>query len=327
LRRRSFRQTGYEEAEVPCLTSKIAHAILPPRAHLPVLANSADATERLSAKASAVMVSLDERRRLRFDASIPVMPELSRIIVASILRDMRTRFGRSYIAYLIAIGWPLSHMSAILVAYIFSNRIAPIGDDPSIFIATGAAPYVLCLYPARFTAMSITQNRPLLNFPIFRPIHLIISRALLEILSAFVVFIVFVGILALAGMTVMPIDIHQACRTIALIIYFGISVGVFGVVMCSFSTIVGIIVIVLSFVGLYLTSGALVPASFFSETTRSIFWYNPMYHLVGLLRSAFFTNYVLEEYSFFYVLFVSNVLLFLGLLGERMLRGKILKGA
>ncbi|MGO9430501.1 MAG: hypothetical protein ACLP0Q_16800, partial [Rhodoblastus sp.] len=97
------------------------------------------------------------------------MSSLHRIIVASILRDMRTRYGRSYFAYLIAIGWPLTHMLVMLVAYTLSNRIAPIGDDPSIFIATGVAPYILCLYPARFTAMTVAQNRSLLQFPIFKP--------------------------------------------------------------------------------------------------------------------------------------------------------------
>ena len=37
-----------------------------------------------------------------------------RIIGALILRDMKTRFGRSLVGYLIAIAWPLSHMLLIM---------------------------------------------------------------------------------------------------------------------------------------------------------------------------------------------------------------------
>jgi capsular polysaccharide transport system permease protein len=247
-----------------------------------------------------------------------------RIIVALILRDMRTRFGRSYLSYIIAIGWPLTHMTVIMGGYLLANRIAPMGDDPGIFISTGGAPYILCLYPARFTAFAIVQNKSLLQFSILSPISIIFARAVLEILSACVVFILFFGILSLADMATMPFDMYRAAGAIALTICLGVSFGTVGVILCAISPIVGILCVVFTMILLYLTSGVFLPLAFYSETVKAIMWYNPLFHVVGLLRSAYYSSYGLEEFSFAYVFFVSNILLCIGLLGERFLRGKIL---
>ena len=125
-----------------------------------------------------------------------VLVAFRRILLASMLRDMRTRFGRSYISFVISIAQPLFHLGIMFGIYVLTHRLAPIGDDPAIFAFTGLTPYILCLYPARFTAMAILQNKPLLQFSVISPIHLIVSRAILECLSAVVVFIIFLVILA-----------------------------------------------------------------------------------------------------------------------------------
>ncbi|MDR3712695.1 MAG: hypothetical protein P4L51_07765 [Puia sp.] len=249
--------------------------------------------------------------------------DFGRIFVASMLRDIRTRFGRSYLSYIVAIGWPLTHMLLMLGAYMLANRLAPLGDDPGIFIATGIAPYIFCLYPARFTAMAVLQNKPLLQFPILKPIYLIFSRAALEILSACIVFSIFIGILSLADMAIMPIDIYEAATAIALTIYLGVSIGIFGVILCSLSPMIGILFVAFFILGLYMASGVFLPLSFYSETTKEIMAYNPLFHVVGLLRSAYYNSYGFENFSAFYVFFVANIFLCLGLLAERFLRGKI----
>ena len=253
-----------------------------------------------------------------------LVADFGRIFVASILRDIRTRFGRSYLSYIVSIGWPLAHMLIMLGAYMLANRLAPLGDDPGIFIATGIVPYIFCLYPARFTATAVLQNKPLLQFPILKPIYLIFSRVALEILSACVVFSIFIGILSVANMAVMPIDIYEAAAAIALTIYLGISIGIFGVTLCALSPLIGVLFVAFSILGLYLTSGVLLPLSFYSESAKDIMAYNPLFHIVGLLRSAYYNSYGFENFSAFYVFFVANIFLCLGLLSERFLRGKII---
>ena len=72
----------------------------------------------------------------------------SRIVLICMLRDVRTRFGRTNLSYLLAIAWPLSHLFVIIISFTVLNKIAPIGNDPTVFAMSGLLPYIVVLYPA-----------------------------------------------------------------------------------------------------------------------------------------------------------------------------------
>ena len=50
------------------------------------------------------------------------------------------------------------------------------------------------------------------------------------------------------------------------------------------------------------------------EPFRSILWYNPLVHVVGLVRSGFYSNYSPDDISVLYVLGISGGSLLVGLL-------------
>ncbi len=250
--------------------------------------------------------------------------ELGRIVLAFMLRDMRTRYGRSYISYLISIAWPLFHLLTMYGVYVLTHQIAPIGDDPSIFAFTGLAPYILCLYPARFTALAVIQNKPLLLFPIVAPLQLIFARVLLEALSAVAVFMLFFAGLVAFGAATPPPDIYSTSLVIAATIYFSLGLGVFGVILCSFHMLAGILFVVFFVLGLYLSSGAIIPLMFVPQTIKDALWYNPLFQAVALLRSAYYGGLGADVYSLSYIVLVGSVFLLLGLAGERLVRGRFL---
>ncbi len=239
---------------------------------------------------------------------------------------MRTRFGGSYLSYIVAVGWPFTHMAILFGLYVFANRFAPVGDMPGVFVTTGVAPYILTLYPARLTSYALIQSMPLLQFPIVRPIHLIAARAALEMLSAIFVFTVFASILLLAGFATLPEDYSKVASAIFMAIYFGTSVGIFGVTLIAAIGPAAPMILFTLILACYFSSGAFVPTIFMASAVKEWLWYNPLYHIVGTLRGAFFDAYALENFSLFYVFMVANVFIVLGLLGERMIRGKLLKG-
>jgi capsular polysaccharide transport system permease protein len=86
----------------------------------------------------------------------------------------------------------------------------------------------------------------------------------------------------------------------------------------------GYIVLVLSMVGLYLTSGVYVPFTATSETVRTLISYNPIFQLVQWVRSSYFEIHSAVPLDRSYVLLLSTFLLALGVLGERLSRGKLL---
>lgn len=246
-----------------------------------------------------------------------------RIIFGILLLDMRTRFGKSYASYLIAIAWPLTHMGFLLLGYVLTNRVAPIGDDPTIFIATGLLPYILCFYPARMMALSILQNIQLLNIPIVTPFQVIIARATLECLSAIIVCILFFFVIYISGVGVTPSDPIEAAAAILMAIYLGICLGFFNVVAVAVVGPFYVIIFVLCMIGAYITCGIFIPSSLVPNSVLELMQYNPLFHLVNWLRHAYYDSTAGQEIDKLYVGLVGSCFLFVGLVGERFLRGKI----
>ena len=247
-----------------------------------------------------------------------------RILGAVLLQDMRTRFGRSHLGYLIAVAWPLGHILVMMGAYLLVNSYAPIGDDPAVFLATGILPYILCLYPARQLAYALVQNRQLLNIPILRPMHLIVARLVLEMTTASFVCIIFYGILVFSGVEIWPSNLETAAGALFATLFLAIGLGVLNVVLVGLFGPFALMAFILVMIGLYVTSGVYIPIRLVPEPTRSIMTYNPLAHLVEWMRSAYFASYDPSEISKTYVIGIASIALLLGLLGERFMRNKML---
>lgn len=253
------------------------------------------------------------------------LKEFWRIVGAVLLQDMRTRFGASYFGYLIAIAWPLAHMVLIIVAYYIRTRLAPVGDSPTMFISTGVIPYILCLYPARLMAMAIVQNRSLLNLPVVYPIHLIVSRCILEMLNAMVVLSIFLFVLYLLDFDVMPTDLSEAMRAVGAAIFLGFGLGFMNISLCLLMGGFFMLFFLLAMAGLYIFSGVYIPTSVMPETVREYIVYNPIFNIVEWMRSAYYTSYDGQAINRTLVVGVGAAGLTIGLAGERFLRGAFLR--
>ena len=246
-----------------------------------------------------------------------------RIIKALMLRDMKTRFGRSYVGYLIAIIWPLSHMMMIMGAQFVVGRVVPIGTDLTIFCATGILPYILCLYPARMMMGAVVTNKPLLLFSIVKTTDMLISRAILETLSAFMVAFIFMAILYSFNVDLTPIDTSEAIWAVFASIYVGIACGFLNAILfVVFKAPYNIAFIVITIL-LYATSGSLLLSSSWPVEVRDILWFNPMFQLVEWMRTAYYDGYANSSLSRTYTLSFATICLFLGLVGERAFRGRL----
>lgn len=253
---------------------------------------------------------------------LPKLREFSRVISVILLMDMRTRFGSSYFSYLIAIAWPFSHLIFISGAYLLRTYVAPVGESPAVFIATGVVPYILCLYPARTLGMAILQGRTLLNMPILKPGHLIAARWILEVLNAFIVLGLYLLVMYSLDIDFFPADSLVAAQAVLATVYLGIGLGVLNTVACAIFGIYFLAAFTLSAVLIYLLSGAYVPSYTLTEEMREYYSYNPLFQIVEWLRSAYYTSYDPYLVDRAYVIEVASISLALGLLGERFLRGK-----
>lgn len=246
------------------------------------------------------------------------------VIFALMLRDMVSRYGRTYSSYIIAVCWPLSHLLIIVIAFTTVNRFLFPGTESAIFISTGALPYILALYPARMTAMVVMQNRTILNLPIVQPIDLFFARMALEVFNAFVVTILFcLGLWAL-DIDFLPLDLPTALLAIYASVFFGISLGLFAMNLAAIGKMPGYLLFIAVTIVMYISSGVTVPSGFISDRARAFIGYNPIFQLAEWMRSAYFESHSVVALNKPYVLLLSAGLLFLGMAGERAFRGRIL---
>jgi capsular polysaccharide transport system permease protein len=254
------------------------------------------------------------------------LKESVRVIGVLMLRDMQTRYGGRRGNYIIAIAWPLCHLGILVAAFTFVNRMLPFGTDSVIYITSGALPYILCVYPARLTGMSYMQAKALLHLPIVRPIHLILARSLLEALTSCTVCIVFALILWLLGEDITPERPAVALCALYASVFLGIALGVTMSIASAIFNMPGYFAFIGIMVVMYMTAGVAIPMNHMNETVDYLRSFNPIYHLVQWMRSAYYEDtYPIIPMDRSYVLFLAAGLLFLGLLGERLFRGRILR--
>ncbi len=250
--------------------------------------------------------------------------ESRNVMTAVILRDMRTRFFNHGLGFLIVSLWPLAHMVVLIVIYEFMGRAAPFGDSLRVFFATGLVPVLAFSYVSRFMAYSLNLNRPMLAFPVVKPLDILAARAILEILAAFITAGAMCLILLAGGDNPLPIDtlgaIGAYLSVLTLACGVGTVIGVVGMLWPPIITIYSLFIIVV-----YLTSGVLFVPSMLPEGIGSVLSYNPVLQSVEWLRTAYYPAYNSRLLDRSYVWEFSSICLLIGLFMERALRRIILE--
>jgi capsular polysaccharide transport system permease protein len=253
-----------------------------------------------------------------------VFANQGRVIGALILRDMRTRFGRSFMGYVIIVGWPLAHLLALVTGYLLTRRVAPVGTSVPVFLGTGILPYILCLYPSRMIMLCLAQNHPLLYFPIVKTTDVIIARSVLEILTAFWVVAIFALILYIAGIDITPLHYKDAVQAILATIYLGFAIGFLGAVFYKL-TKAWLAFQIGTLIAMYIASGVFFIPTNLSDDFQFYLWFNPLLHSVEWLRSAYYDGYGYGLLDRGYLIGFATVVLAIGMVSDRFIRGRLLQ--
>ena len=248
-----------------------------------------------------------------------------RVLYALILRDIKTRFGGSGFGFLIAIAWPLTHSFAILAINSAVGRAIPYGDSGALWFGTGLVPFMAFNYVARFTMLGVAVNRNLLTFPVVKVLDLLFARALLEVLSASLVVVLTLIIYAAIGIDFMPIDVPQAFYALGasmlLGLSFGVINGIIAVAMPMWITGYALLQIIM-----WAASSVVFVPDALPEQARYWLSFNPSLQGVEWMRSAYYEGYGSAVLDRTYMLEVAIGTLALGLVIERLVRGRLLQG-
>ncbi|WP_299694771.1 ABC transporter permease [uncultured Tateyamaria sp.] len=236
-----------------------------------------------------------------------------RAVMALVLREMATRYGRSPGGYLWAIVEPLGMILVLAAAFYLLVRVPPLGNNFILFFATGLLPFQLYMNLSNNVARAMNFSRALLFYPAVTWLDAVLARVILTVLTdVLVMLILFILFVAATDVTLF-LDIQPIITAIGLATVLGVGVGLCNCVMFGFFPI-WLNVWGIANRPMIFISGILFLYEHMPESIQVYLWYNPVIHVTGLMRAGFYPTYEADYASPLYVLSVSGVLIFLGVL-------------
>lgn len=236
----------------------------------------------------------------------------ARTILALILREMATSYGRSIMGYLWAIVEPVAALALMTLVFSAFLRSPALGSNFPLFYASGYLAFSIYVDVGNNVARAVQYSRPLLEFPAVTPLDTILARFLLNFVThLMVITIILTGIIEFY-------DLHQIMGFhklfIALLLAggFSLSIGIFNcylfVAYPSYSQIWAILNR-----PMFIISGIFFLFDSIPQPFRDILWFNPLIHIIGLMRAGIYPTYEADYVSVTYVVGVSMVLCLIGL--------------
>ena len=213
-----------------------------------------------------------------------------RVLLALMLREARTRYGRTKAGYLWALLEPMLHIGAFSVFFSYKVLTVPLGDSVLLFLATGFATYIGFRNVMGRTGGGYGSNESLLSFPIVRVMDVFLGRALLELATWLTVsFIIYTGLI-LTGVAPLPDSVMKILA--ALIALFGIAFGIglfIGIVGEFWPSMRSFLSVPMRL--LYFTSAVFYLPDRMPPTLRDLLAWNPVMHGITLVREGYYRGY------------------------------------
>lgn len=236
-----------------------------------------------------------------------------RTIVALMLREMATSYGRSPGGYLWAVLEPVAALAMFSLGFSVVFHAPPIGNSFPLFYATGFLPFTLFNMVANKMATAITFSRPLLAYPAVTFLDALIARFLLNVLTHLMVaYIVFFGIIVIFEARA-DLDLPVILLGFSLAAFLGIGIGTLN---CYLMTAYPVWERSWQIATrpLFIISGVFFTYDSMPRFAQDLLWYNPLLHVVGVTRAGFYATYRIDYVSVTLVTGVASVTLLLGLM-------------
>jgi capsular polysaccharide transport system permease protein len=236
-----------------------------------------------------------------------------RIISALMIREMTTRFGRDGIGFAWIVLEPLSFCVGVLILWSLTKPAFEHGIRLQAFSLTGYMCIILLRHMISYSFTAIQANIGLLHHRQVKPLHVLISRNVLELGGTTATFIlVYVALLGL-GLINIPVNfLLTYCGWLMMAwLSMGMAMLMTGLAIRfePLERIVGILTYVL-----VPLSGAFFMIAWLPPKAQKIMLYFPFPHAVEMLRAGVFGPFVETHYDWFYALAWGAVLNLIGLL-------------
>lgn len=157
----------------------------------------------------------------------------------------------------------------------------------------------------------IVFSRSLLFYPVVTWVDALLARFVLNALTGILVsYLIMVGIVIVADVDVV-LDVEAILKATALSLFLGLGIGTLNCALLGLVRVWDVIWSILTR-PLFLASGVFFTFDGLPQMAQSILWYNPLIHVVGIMRAGFFPMYSASYASVTFVFGTGIVTLFFG---------------
>jgi capsular polysaccharide transport system permease protein len=223
-----------------------------------------------------------------------------RVLTALVVREMSTRYGRSAGGYFWALAEPLGGIVLLAIVFSLALRSPPLGTSFVLFYATGMIPFSLFRTMSGGVAGAIKTNKGLLTYPVVTPLDAVLAKFVLNFMTIVVVAtLLFAGIIGGLDLHV-NLDLGAAALAIAMAAVLGLGIGTLNCVLFGFFPTWRNVWKVLNR-PLFILSGIFFTFEMVPKAFQAVLWWNPVVHIVGVMRSGFYGTYEAPYVSLPYV--------------------------
>jgi capsular polysaccharide transport system permease protein len=239
-----------------------------------------------------------------------------RVVFALMLRETKTLFGRHKLGYLWEVINAVFHISIFWAIRSIGSFQPPDGMSTPAFLIGGFIPFFIFSHGVSNCMSAIWANRSLLTYPQVFPMDLLVSRVILKSAMQSMVFILMLGITWVMGQHIVIVNPHSILLGFSLMFMFALGFGAicsaFNLMWPTTQQLVPMLIRVLFF-----TSGLFFSVSTLPIQAQEILFYNPLAHVIELVRNGFVDGYGENFISLPYAASFALIVLVAGLLLER----------
>lgn len=233
-----------------------------------------------------------------------------RVLGALMVREMITRYGRSWGGYLWAILEPAGIVMVLTLALGAFLRHPPIGNSFALFYASGYLVFYFFHQIANQAGSAVSVNRELLQLPMVRPLDAVIARFILTFLTLICVAVLIFGTLLV--LTHNTVNIARVFRAMLAVSVLGLGVGVTNAVIFVYVPVWRQVWTMLT-APLMIISGTFFLFSSMPSNIQKILIWNPLIHITGEMRMAFYPTYRGDYINLGYPIGVGLALVVIGM--------------
>ena len=234
-----------------------------------------------------------------------------RVLFALVVREMSTKFGRSWGGYFWAVAEPVGGILLLTVAFSLAVHKPPLGTNFALFYASGIIPFYLFSHVTGSVGQAIASNRGLLTYPVVNPLDAVIAKFVTDFLTMVLTGVLVYTIIILNNGLVLSLNFAAIFNGFLLMGLVGLGFGTINCVMFGFWPTWRHIWNVLTR-PLFVMSCMFYTFDSLPPRVQAVLWYNPLVHAIGLTRSGFYAGYEPTYVTPVYPLAVSGSLFVIG---------------